>query len=170
MQKNVVSNEEIQGNKVRLISVDGRSSQIMDKQEAINQAIATDADLIQISKSGEVPVCRILPLEKYLYEEKQKQKRLAKKSKSRQMKELKIKPSIGYNDLLIKAKTGQRILSEGDDLKLVLVMRGREASYVELHKQKLQELAGMLTEYGTVKSAGKLMGKQYTLIVHSKAN
>ena len=168
MQKKVVCNHQIKGSQIRLILENGSKSVIMEKEKALAQAVEQDADLIQISNSGNLPVCKIMKLDKYLYMEKQKQKLQAKKSRSRQLKEIRITPSIGYNDLLTKAKTAQRILTEGDDLKLTLVMRGRELSYAEEHKKKLLELTDMLSEFGTVNKTGQMNGRQFSMIIRTK--
>lgn len=77
---------------------------IMSVLQALEIVRAAGLDLIEISPNVALPVCKILDHGKFKYQEQKKQAAAHKKQKIIEIKELKLRPSIGENDYKVKLK------------------------------------------------------------------
>jgi translation initiation factor IF-3 len=62
------------------------------------------------------------------------------------LKEIQLSTNIASNDLLVKANKARKFISEGDKVKVVLTMRGRELSRRDDSKKCLYEFIDMLSD------------------------
>ena len=127
---NIISNNQITFDKLRVIDKDREPLGIMDKSEAIELALSQGLDLVLIVEKADPPVARIIELNKYKYEVQKNEKQMAKKARASRIdtKEVKFKPNIGEHDLLIKLNHAQEFLDNGCKVKITIQMRGRENS------------------------------------------
>lgn len=118
-------NEKIRiSGSVRVV-IDGESF-VCDMARA--RAVAEEAglDMVLVSESGPVPVIKICDFNKFVYEQDKKEK--SSRVPKRELKEIKITPCIGDEDLRVKAGKIIECLADGHKVKVVLWMRGRELS------------------------------------------
>lgn len=122
--KSVIANEKITAKNVRVVQ--GDSSKVMAIAEARNLAYSKEMDLIQVSDQ-EVPVVKIMDLNKYLYEQKQADKNNKKKQRETavQVKEVQFAFSTQENDLQTKLKAAQKFIQEGKHVRVVMKMASR---------------------------------------------
>ena len=66
-------------------------------------AAKKNLDLAMISPNAEPPVCRIMDYGKFRYEQARKEKEAKKKQKVVVVKEVRLRPGIGDNDLKTKS-------------------------------------------------------------------
>ncbi len=99
---------------------------------------------------------------KYLFEQG---KRLKKKSKRVQIKELKMRPVTDVGDYLIRIRHAKEFLQEGNKVKFSIRFRGRELSYQQQGIGILRRAEEDLKDCGIVEQAAKMEGKQMTMIV-----
>jgi len=127
---NIISNNQITFDKLRVLDKDREPLGIMDKSEAIELALSQGLDLVLIVEKANPPVARIIELNKYKYEIQKNEKQMAKKARASRIdtKEVKFKPNIGEHDLLIKLNHAQEFLDNGCKVKITIQMRGRENS------------------------------------------
>jgi len=127
---NIISNNQITFDKLRVINKDREPLGIMDKSEAIELALSQGLDLVLIVEKADPPVARIIELNKYKYEVQKNEKQMAKKARASRIdtKEVKFKPNIGEHDLLIKLNHAQEFLDNGCKVKITIQIRGRENS------------------------------------------
>jgi len=127
---NIISNNQITFDKLRVIDKDREPLGIIDKSEAIELALSQGLDLVLIVEKADPPVARIIELNKYKYEIQKNEKQMAKKARASRIdtKEVKFKPNIGEHDLLIKLNHAQEFLDNGCKVKITIQMRGRENS------------------------------------------
>ncbi len=85
------------------------------------------------------------------------------------MKEVKIRPKIDGHDFQTKSKTAQRILLDGDKVKVTLMFRGREVVYTKLGEQLMEKMFQELSEISIVEKKPKLEGKNMIMILTPKA-
>jgi translation initiation factor IF-3 len=114
--------------KAQVISELGENLGEMSLEVAFNLAESKSLDLAIISdgKNSKVPIVKMLDYSKKVYNEKKK-RTLAKKVGSKTIvKELRISPRIGENELIMKAKKAVEFLEEGHRVQVVMKMRGRE--------------------------------------------
>ena len=126
----IIYNNQIRFDTLRVIDKDRTPLGIMKKAEAIELAESQDLDLVLIVEKADPPVARVIDLNKYKYELQKSEKEMAKKARASRVdtKEVKFKPNIGENDLLIKLNHAQEFLDNGCKVKITIQMRGRENS------------------------------------------
>ena len=126
----IIYNNQIRFDTLRVIDKDRTPLGIMKKAEAIELAESQDLDLVLIVAKADPPVARVIDLNKYKYEIQKSEKEMAKKARASRVdtKEVKFKPNIGENDLLIKLNHAQEFLDNGCKVKITIQMRGRENS------------------------------------------
>lgn len=150
---------EIKSSVVNVIMEDGKINQMVTK-EAQKLAEEQGLDLILLNNSGDVPVVKIGDYNKYLYEKNKK----AKESKKRQ-KEIQISDSIAEHDLEIKAKSVDRLLSEGHKVQLSIRYKGRAITFIKGGIEKLEHLESRVTVNHKIDKAAKISGNQVTMMI-----
>src|SRR5207245_7489654 len=91
-------------------------------------------DLVEIAPQNNPPVCKLADFSKFRYEREKKLKEARKKHKGGQVKELRIRPKIGFHDLDIKIDHMREFIAERDKVRLTVVFRGREMEHQDLGK------------------------------------
>ena len=147
---------------MRLIDKDGGQVGIVSSQEALQKAQEANLDLVEIAPQSTPPVCRIMDFGKYLFEQR---KRLKKKSKQIQVKEVKMRPVTDIGDYLVKVRKAIVFLQEGNKVKFTVRFRGRELSYQQQGIDILRRAENDVREHGTVEQTPKMEGKQMVMIV-----
>ena len=164
----IIANESIISKKVFLIDSDGTKIGEIDTNEAMRMAQEADLDLIQISSKADMPVCKIVNMNKYLYELKQREKAQKKSQKTSELKEIRLSPNIAKNDLKTKENTIKRILKEGDEVKVVLICKGREATYISQSASILDDVSKDLEDCASIKRGTKIEGRNASIILSAK--
>src|ERR1700684_307452 len=113
-------NEDIRIPQVRLIDQDGEMQGVLTVREAMQRAYAVGLDLVEVSPNADPPVCKILDFGKFKYEVQKKKNEARKKQKVIEVKEVKLRPSIGDNDYDVKMRHMREFLNEGDKVKITL--------------------------------------------------
>jgi len=161
-------NEEIRTKEVRLVSETGEQLGIMHPKEALNIALSRGLDLVEVAPSAKPPVCKIMDVGKFKYEQSKREREARKKQRIINVKEVKLRPSIEDHDFEVKTKNAIRFLEDGDKVKVTIMFRGRELSHPELGQELLVRVAEMVQEVATVEKNPKLEGKNMTMILTPK--
>ena len=110
--------------KVRMV---GRNiNEIIQIEDALEQADDQGLDLILVSKDVSPPVVRIQDLNKIEYEKKKARKKNASSSSSGTVKEMRFLVNISENDLSIKIAKINKFLKSGNKVKVSVKLKGRE--------------------------------------------
>lgn len=136
--------------------------------EALRMADEADLDLVEVSPNADPPVCKILDAGKYKYELQKKENEARKKQKVIDIKEIKLRPTIGDHDYQIKLKQAREFLAEGDKVKFTLRFRGREMAHQDIGQQLLQRVQQDVLELAKIESLPRLEGKQMIMMVSPK--
>lgn len=160
-KKQHLLNREIRANEVR---VDG---QVMRLSEALQEAESQNLDLVLIAPNATPVVCRIINYEKFIYEQNKKDKQ---KPKTLEMKEIKVGPNTGENDLEYRIKHITEFLQKGHKVKITMQFRGREMAYVDNGKELLLRMIVAVEEHGIPEAMPKLEGKRMFATVRPKSN
>lgn len=160
-------NNEIKAKEVRLVGDEGTGARVISTVEALRLADEQGLDLICVSDHGEIPVVKIGDYNKFIYEKQKKEKENKKKAKmnSQELKEIQISDSIAENDLKTKAKNIDRILKEGDKVKLVIKYKGRMARYVSEGVERIEALEQMVTFKHRIDKPAKIEGNTVSMVV-----
>ena len=124
ISKNFTCNESIRERELRVIDSDGSQLGIISRNEALQMAEERDLDLVMISPTAVPPVCKIMDLGKYIYEQSKKEKEAKKKQKVTVIKEIRCSLTIEENDIAIKAKNARKFLLDGDKVKVTVRFNG----------------------------------------------
>ena len=161
-------NEQITSNEVRLIGVNGEQLGVMSKAQALIMADKENLDLVQISFNAGVAVCKILDYGKYKFDAIKKDKEIKKNQKVIEVKEIQLSMTIDKRDLEIKAKRGLDFLSDGNKLKVVLRMSGRQQAYSAKAVEVVKSYCAMVEEKGATDKEPEIVGKNIIVIVSPK--
>ena len=123
---------------------------------------------MEISPNAEPPVCRITDFQKFLYEQKKKQKELKAKASKIIVKEIRFGPNTDDHDYNFKLKHAERFLQEGAKVKAYVFFKGRSILYNEQGEILLLRFANALEEVGKVEQLPKLEGKRMTIFISPK--
>lgn len=160
-------NENIRATELRLIAADGEQVGIVTIAQALELALASELDLVQISDADPI-VCKIMDYGKHQYELKKKANEAKKKQTQMQVKEVKFRPGTDEGDYQVKLRNLIRFLESGDKAKVTLRFRGREMAHQELGMQLLKRIEADLSEHGIVEQHPKMEGRQMVMVVAPK--
>jgi|GEM_PF-2303704 len=131
------TNEEIRASQVLLISKDGEKIGKVDKRKALERAAEDGLDLVEVAPKARPPVCKIMDYSRYYYEMKKKKKENRKKSKTAQMKQIRLSPNIGKHDLKVKFNKIKKFLKDGHKVKVNMMFKGRQKEHLDVGKEIL---------------------------------
>ena len=138
------SNQEIRVPEVRLISQDGDNLGIVKTEDALKKAQEAGLDLVEISKDAKPPVAKIIDLGKYLYQQEKAKKEKKVKSKSSELKIIKIGLSTSEHDAMIKIKKLEKFLEDGDKVKIEMFLKGRQRANKDFAKEKFEKFLNLI--------------------------
>jgi len=161
-------NHQIDNKTVRLIDADGVNVGVVDRETALRKADEAGLDLVEISPNADPPVCKILDIGKYKYEEQKRKNEARKKQKVIEVKEIKLRPNIDDHDYEVKMRAMKRFLEEGDKVKVTLRFRGREMAHMELGHRLLARVKADFEESAKVEQEPRSEGRQIVMVVAPK--
>jgi translation initiation factor IF-3 len=134
------------------------------------QGIADDAelDLVMISPGAKPPVCKIMDLGKFIYEQSKKEKEARKNQKVVSIKEIRVSLTIEEHDISIKAKNARKFLLDGDKVKITVRFRGREMELGHLGQKILDNFANKLEDVSVIEKPAKREGRNMTVVLGPK--
>jgi translation initiation factor IF-3 len=127
-----------------------------------------ELDLVEISPNADPPVCRIVDYQKFLYQQKKKQKEIKAKSTKIVVKEIRFGPNTDDHDYNFKLKHAIKFLEEGAKVKSYVYFKGRSILFKEQGEVLLLRFANDLEEYGKVDQLPKLEGKRMIITLSPK--
>lgn len=125
-------NEKIRSKEVRLIDEKGENHGVVLTSKALAMAEEVDLDLVVISPNQAPPVAKILDYGKYKYELAKKAKEAKKKQHVVEVKEVKVRYKIDVHDYEVRIKSVRKFISQGNKVKIVVMLRGREMQHSNL--------------------------------------
>ena len=135
-------------------------AQVMGLQDALRLADSMELDLVEISPTADPPVCKVVDYQKFLYQQKKKQKESKAKTTKVVVKEIRFGPNTDDHDYNFKLKHAIRFLEEGSKVKAYVFFKGRSILFKEKGEVLLLRFANDLEEYGKPDQLPKLEGKR----------
>ena len=160
-------NERINAPMVRVVG-EGMEPTIMNTKEALRRAYDEGLDLVMISPTANPPVCKIIEYQKFLYEQKKREKERKANSSKVVIKEIRLSPQTDDHDFEFKLNHAIRFLKEGNKVKVDVFFRGRSIVYKEQGEAQLLKFAEALLEYGKPEQLPKLEGKRMLMVIAPK--
>lgn len=160
-------NEKIRTREVRLVG-DNVEQGIYSIHEALKMADELELDLVEISPTAEPPVCKIMDYQKFLYQQKKKQKEAKAKSVKVVVKEIRFGPQTDDHDFNFKLKHAKNFLEEGAKVKAYVFFKGRSILFKEQGEVLLLRFATELEDYAKVDQLPALEGKKMIMMLSPK--
>tara|TARA_X000000950_G_scaffold289303_1_gene411741 strand:- start:2430 stop:2900 length:471 start_codon:yes stop_codon:yes gene_type:complete len=150
---------------VLLIGANGEKKGMVKLEEALEFAMSSSLDLVQVSTSGEkIVVCKLLDYGKYIFDKK-KSASSSKSKVKRTTKEIKFRPSTDTGDYNIKLKKIKSFILEGDKTKISVRFRGREILNSNMGLELLNKLKEEVADIAQVDQEPALEGRQLLMIL-----
>ena len=160
-------NERIRVREVRLVG-DNVEQGVYPTSQALKIAEDQGLDLVEISPNAAPPVCRVIDYQKFLYQQKKRQKEQKAKSVKVVVKEIRFGPQTDDHDYAFKLKHAKGFLEEGAKVKAYVFFKGRSILFKEQGEVLLLRFANDLEDYGRVEQMPLLEGKRMIIVLTPK--
>jgi translation initiation factor IF-3 len=137
-------------------------------EQALSLADSYELDLVEISPQAEIPVCKIMDLGQFLYQKKKTDQKNKKNQKQTEIKGIRIGFRIGEHDFEVRQKQARKFFEQGNNVRVVMIFKGREMSYMALGLEKIEKFAAMLSDVSTIDTPPKTQGHQLVMILSPK--
>jgi translation initiation factor IF-3 len=133
---------------------------VLPLKDALQRAQEFELDLVEVSPTAKPPVCKILDYGKFKYREQKKEAEAKKKRSETSIKELRLRYRTDVGDLEVKLKQAREFLGEGDKVKFVMRFKGREAMYLDLGREKFEQIVQRLADVAVIDERSPISGRQ----------
>lgn len=157
-------NHAIREKEVRLVG-DNVEQGVYSIAQALQIAEEQELDLVEISPNAKPTVCRVIDYQKFLYQQRKRQKDQKAKSNKIVVKEIRFGPQTDDHDYNFKLKHAIEFLKEGAKVKAYVFFRGRAIMFKDQGEVLLLRFANDLEAYGKVESMPILEGKRMIVML-----
>ena len=157
-------NERINVPEVRIVG-DEVTPGVYPTSKAIQIAEDMGCDLVEISPNASPPVCKIIDYQKFLYQQKKRQKEQKAKAVKIVVKEIRFGPQTDDHDYNFKLRHAKEFLEEGAKVKAYVFFKGRSILFKEQGEVLLLRFANDLEEHGKVEQMPVLEGKRMIIMM-----
>ena len=162
-------NERIRGvREVRLVGENVEQG-VYTIERAMAIAENRGLDLVEISPNAVPPVCKVIDYQKFLYQQKKREKELKAKSVTMEVKEIRFGPQTDDHDYNFKLKHARGFIADGNKVKAYVFFKGRSIMFKEQGEVLLLRLANDLEDVAKVDSLPKLEGKRMIIMLSPKS-
>jgi translation initiation factor IF-3 len=140
---------------------------VIEVDVALSRAREAGLDLVEVAATASPPVCRIMDFGKWKYEQSKKEKATKSKTKTSELKEVRLGRSmkIDPHDIQIRLEQARRFLMDGHKVQIVQNFRGREMLHKERGRDRMQEIIRQLADLAKVEVPPRIMGRRITMIL-----
>ncbi len=161
-------NEAIRAPQLRVIDSDGKQLGILPRREALRLAEERDLDLVEVAPHADPPVARLMDFGKYQYEKAKREREARKARKEIEVKEIRLRPKTGENDLAVKIRRAREFLESGAKVKVRIRFRGREITHPEVARKQLARIAEALADVSVIEQKPGFEGRTILMILAPK--
>ena len=128
-EKRFRANEQIRIPQVFLIDENGERLGEIDTRDALERARDIGLDLVEVNPTARPPVAKIMDYGQFKYEQEKKKHKQKVAQKKVDTKGVRLSVRISKHDLELRIRQGKKFLSQGNKLKIEMVLRGRERAH-----------------------------------------
>jgi translation initiation factor IF-3 len=154
--------------KVRIVGDNIENPGIFATADALKLADDMDLDLVEISPNADPPVCKIMDYQKFLYQQKRKQKEIKANAVKVVVKEIRFGPNTDDHDYQFKLRHAEKFLAEGSKIKAYVFFKGRSILFKDQGEILLLRFANDLEDLAKVDQLPKLEGKRMIIMLSPK--
>jgi translation initiation factor IF-3 len=169
LNNNKRSRERISDNQVQLIDEHGVNRGIMSTAEALKVSKDRGLELYLVQPDSTPPVARIMNYGKFKFESDKKAQIVKKKHPAPAVKEIKLRYQIAENDYRVKLSSATEMLRQGDKVKLLTILRGREVQHKDMAVALMRKFANELKDVAVVDREAHAEGKSIIMVLSPTA-
>jgi len=124
-----------------------------------------DLDLVEVSPNANPPVCKVMDLGKFLYEQEKKRQKARKAQKNVEVKEIRLRPKTTDHHRSFKVRAARGWLESNKKVNVRIQFRGREAHYPEIALKMLEGIAEELNDVGDVEQRPSREGYSMLMVI-----
>ncbi|MCH7797207.1 MAG: translation initiation factor IF-3 [Planctomycetes bacterium] len=160
-------NDRIRVSPVRLLDENNEMVGVVETDVALRQAREAGLDLVEVAATADPPVCRIMDFGKWKYEQSKKDKATKARSKTTELKEVRLGRSmkIDPHDISIRLDQARRFLMEGHKVQIVQNFRGREMMHKERGQKRMSDIVKQMEDVAKLEVPPRFMGRRITMIL-----
>ena len=163
-------NHQIKVPEVRVIDEDGEQLGILKVSQALALAEERGYDLVEVFPLAVPPVCKLLELGKFLYQQAKKNQEQKSKVKAAEIKGVRLSLKIGQHDFDFRVEQAKKFLQQGNKVKVEIILKGREKQYGPAAADKILAFIGQLGEIVIEQPVKRQGGQLFALITPKKNN
>lgn len=148
-----------------MIDAEGENRGVVPIKEAQMVAQEADLDLVEVAPNAKPPVCKVMDLGKFLYEQEKKRQRAKKSQKTIEVKEIRLRPKTTEHHRNFKVRDARRWLNENKKVNVRIQFRGREIHYPEIAMEIMREIADELSDVGKVEQKPSREGYSMLMVL-----
>jgi translation initiation factor IF-3 len=133
--------------------------------KALEVAREQGLDLVEVAPGASPPVARLIDYGKFKYEQAKKEREAKKHQHNVQLREIRVSPNTDEHDVEFKTRTAERLLNEGDKVKITIRFRGRQITHPQLGRELLDEIYGKLKHMSSIEKPANMEGRTMTMIL-----
>ena len=126
---------------------------MMTAMEAQRIANEQGLDLVKIAPQAVPPTCKLMDYDKFRFDTIKREKEAKKSQKIVKIKEIQLSILIDVGDINVKAKRANEFLKDGDRVRVVIRMRGRQNKRPELGMKVMEQFCQKIEEEYVVEQA-----------------
>lgn len=157
-------NEAIREREVRLTG-DNVPNGVFPIAKALSIAEKEGLDLVEIAPNAKPPVCRVIDYQKFVYEQKKREKEQRAKATKVVIKEVRFGPQTDDHDYNFKLKHARSFIEDGAKVRTYVFFRGRSIVFKDQGEELLLRLATDLKDVAQVESMPSMEGKKMYMIL-----
>ena len=166
-------NEQIRCKEMMVIGPNGEQMGVKSKQDALTLAGYAGFDLVLMSDggNGNMPVCKIMDYNKFMYEKKKKTKEAQKKQREPMVetKEFRLSVNIDIHDFDTRVNNARKAFEKGNKVKASIRFKGRQIAHPELAKEVLDRFYEKVSDIADIESKPKIEGRtMYSMLAPKK--
>ena len=165
IQQYIRFNQKIRASEVRTIDTDGKQLGVLSVSKALALAQERGMDLVEVAPNATPPVCRIVAIGKYKYEQTKREHEARKHQQSTKVKEIKMRVNIDPHDYAIKLNHVREFMHGGMKVKVSLQLRGRENAHPEFGMELMQRAGKDLQDTSRVEVPPKRQGRSIHMLL-----
>lgn len=137
----------------------------MKPADALKIAQEEGLDLIEIAAKAKPPVVKIANFGKFRYQEEKKRKKVKKKAKAADIKELRFSPFIGEADYNTRLKRINGFLKDGSKVRAVVKFKGRQMDSKPFGYNLMKKLLEDVETNVVVDMKPKFIGRHLVMVI-----
>ncbi len=150
---------------VFLIDENGQGQGIVDTATALRQARELELDLVEVNPVVNPPVCKIMDFGKFKYEQDKLAHKQRIASKKVEIKGIRLSFKIKGGDLENRLHQAEKFLTEGNQVRIELILKGREKAHADNARQIISNFIDTLGEKIKIVQPVQKQGGKFSALI-----